>query len=243
MRLFLAASNSKQYLAEELKESLYILESYYYFKSWQRPLLTSCRSFLLDSGAFTFMSSTKGEIPDWNRYIKGYIDFINLYEIDLFFELDIDAIVGYEQVKQMRKKIEAGTGKQCIPVWHRSRGAQEYIRLCDEYPYIAIGGFAIKDIKSNEYNQIIPLLDKAFAKGTKVHGLGFTPPELLKYPFYSVDSSSWTSGSRYASVYSFCNGRMTLARKRSNQRLINYKALDRHNLAQWLKYQKYLDKE
>ena len=243
MRLFLAASNSKQYLTEELKESLYILESYYYFKSWQRPLLKSCRSFLLDSGAFTFMSSTKGETPDWNRYIKGYIDFINLYEIDLFFELDIDAIVGYEQVKQMRKKIEAGTGKQCIPVWHRSRGAQEYIRLCDEYPYIAIGGFAIKDIKSNEYNQIIPLLDKAFAKGTKVHGLGFTPPELLKYPFYSVDSSSWTSGSRYASVYSFCNGRMTLARKRSNQRLINYKALDRHNLAQWLKYQKYLDKE
>lgn len=40
---------------------------------------------------------------DWNEYLDKYIDFINAHDVQYFFELDIDAIVGYERVKQLRK--------------------------------------------------------------------------------------------------------------------------------------------
>lgn len=243
MKLFLAGSGRKHYLEEDLLKSRYILESFFYFDDWQTELLTSSRSFLLDSGAFTFMNSKNKKDVDWNTYADKYIDFIISNNIEHFFELDIDAIVGYEKVKQIRQKIEAKTGKQSIPVWHRSRGPQEYINLCKQYSYIAIGGFAIKDISRKEYGYIHKLLDKANSYGTKVHGLGFTPPDVEKYAFYSVDSSSWTSGSRFASVYLFSNGKISCIQKNPNRRLIDYKSLDKHNLNQWLKYQKYLDKE
>lgn len=241
MKLFLAATGSKPFLAEELKNCRYILESFYYVREWQIPLIRECKCFLLDSGAFTFMSASSGNI-DWDSYVDRYIQFIINNDIRYFFELDIDSIVGYERVKQIRRQIESKTGKQCIPVWHKSRGPQEYIRLCDEYPYIAIGGFAIKTIKKGEYGYIHTLLEKADARNTKVHGLGFTPPDVDRYGFYSVDSSSWGAGSRFASIYQFSAGKMTVHKKPKNSRLVDYKSLDRHNLSQWLKYQRYLDK-
>ena len=243
MKLFLAATNSKPFLKEEVKQSRYILESYYYIKDWQIPIIKKSKDFLLDSGAFTFMNSSKETAIDWDSYVDKYIEFINNHDIKHFFELDIDVIVGYERVKQIRRKIEVATGKQCIPVWHRSRGAQEYINLCNEYSYIAIGGFAIKDIHRNEYSSILHLLDKVNARGTRVHGLGFTPVNVEQYPFYSVDSSSWGAGCRFATVYLFDNGRIVTKAKDPNRRLKDYKSLDRHNLRQWLKFQKYLDKE
>lgn len=240
MRLFLASTYSKTYLSEEIKTSKYLLESFYYFDTWQIPLIKSSKSFLLDSGAFTFLQKG-GNTVDWDSYIDKYIDFIKANDVDLFFELDIDAVVGYEKVKEMRRRMERKTQKQCIPVWHRSRGPDEYIRLCDEYPYIAIGGFAIKDIKPEEYKCIHKLLSVAASKNTKVHGLGFTPKNVMDYDFFSVDSSSWTSGSRFASIYQFTGNEIRTIKKPPNTRLINYKELDRHNIKQWIKYQSYLD--
>lgn len=239
MKLFLASTAQKPYLQTELKNVKYILESFYYIKDWQIPFINGCESFLLDSGAFTFM---QGKNVNWDDYSSKYADFINAYKVKNFFELDIDSIVGYEEVKKLRRKIELATGRQCIPVWHRSRGADEYIRLCEEYPYIAIGGFAIKDIKRSEYKHINVLLEKARTKNTKVHGLGFTPTNVNEHDFYSVDSSSWTSGSRFASIYQFANGKMINLNRKANTRLVDYKSLDKHNLNQWIKFQMYLDK-
>ena len=152
----------------------------------------------------------------------------------------IQVAVGYDKVKAIRRQLETRTGRQSIPVWHRSRGLEEYKNLCREYSYIAIGGIAIKDIKSSEYRYFYKLLNIAAQQGTKVHGLGFTPPSVQDYPFYSVDSSSWTTGSRYATIYQFSNGKILSTRK-PEKRLVNYAALDRHNLKQWLKFQHYLD--
>lgn len=163
-------------------------------------------------------------------------------DIQYFFELDIDCLVGYDKVKEYRKRIECQTQKQAIPVWHKSRGIEEFKNLCAEYSYIAIGGFAIKDIKPAEYKYIHSLLSYARAHNTKVHGLGFTPADVEKYDFYSVDSSSWTIGSRYARIYLFKDGRMTQVGRPANTRLKDYKVLDAHNLKQWIRFQRYLDR-
>ena len=240
MKLFLASSSGKEYLKDELRNCLYTLESFYYIKDWQIEMIPRWRDFLLDSGAFTFMASKKGNNIQWDAYIDRYIEFINANQIKLYFELDIDYAVGYDKVKAIRRQLETRTGRQSIPVWHRSRGLEEYKNLCREYSYIAIGGIAIKDIKSSEYRYFYKLLNIAAQQGTKVHGLGFTPPSIQDYPFYSVDSSSWTTGSRYATIYQFSNGKILSTRK-PEKRLVNYAALDRHNLKQWLKFQHYLD--
>lgn len=129
MRLFLAGENGKYRIIEEVADMnlrLYILESFYEVRSNKRAvdMLPYYGDYLLDSGAFTFMSS--GGHEDWDSYIERYADFINSNGIEKFFELDIDSIVGYERVKEYRRRLERLTGRQCIPVWHISRGKEEY---------------------------------------------------------------------------------------------------------------------
>lgn len=232
----------KAVFKRRIDEKPLFADGFFYYREWQRKLIKSTDMFLLDSGAFTFMSNSKGAMPDWNNYISQYIRFINENDIQYFFELDIDCLVGYDKVKEYRKRIECQTQKQAIPVWHKSRGIEEFKNLCAEYSYIAIGGFAIKDIKPAEYKYIHSLLSYARAHNTKVHGLGFTPADVEKYDFYSVDSSSWTIGSRYARIYLFKDGRMTQVGRPANTRLKDYKVLDAHNLKQWIRFQQYLDR-
>lgn len=221
----------------------FVLESYCYFKDFQQPIIKSSELFLLDSGAFTFLNNSKSKV-DWNKYISGYIDFINKNDVDNFFELDIDPIVGYDTVKQIRKRIEVETGKKCIPVWHKSRGIEEFKRLVADYEYIAIGGFAIKDIKLNEFEKIKRIVRYAYEQGAKVHGLGFTPKDVTDYDFYSCDSSSWITCRRYGKIYKFTGTKMICVNpvgkgtKRDMQPQI-----ERIVLKEWIKYQKYLSKD
>lgn len=74
-------------------QDIYVLESFYSIADWQKSLLNRFKGFLLDSGAFTFMSNAAkhGNI-DWLSYVDRYCDFIIENDIRLFFELDIDKI-------------------------------------------------------------------------------------------------------------------------------------------------------
>lgn len=243
MRIFLAGTYSETKHIDILKESPYLLESFYYVKDWQTDIFRNCKDFLLDSGAFTFMGRSNKEL-DWDQYIERYADFINKYDIKHFFELDIDKIVGYEQVKIFRKKLESLTGKRSIPVWHKSRGYDEYLKLCDKYDYVAIGGIAIKDIKRSEYKYFPKMLNDAHRLRCRVHGLGFTNVSLLPYfHFDSVDSTRWNCA-RFGRLEYF-NGTTIKAidRRKDGMKLVGRKNPDilRFNLEQWIKFQKYAD--
>lgn len=104
-------------------------------------------SLMIDSGAFSFVQS--GKHVDWDEYVANYINYINENKIKLFFELDIDKLIGYERVKEIRRKIERGTTKQVIPVWHKRLGKEEFLKMCDEYNYVAIGGIVSKEISKD----------------------------------------------------------------------------------------------
>ncbi len=244
MKICLAATASMYPENKPLiTEIPYVLESFCYIRDFQLPLIKTANLFLLDSGAFTFLSNAKSKV-DWNDYVTRYIDFINQYDAANFFELDIDAIVGYEKVKEIRKRIETETGKKTIPVWHKSRGIEEFKRLVSEYDYIAIGGFAIKDIKREEYPKIKSLVRYASEHKVKVHGLGFTPKDVTDYAFYSCDSSSWATCKRYGKVYKFADGNIKIVNpagmgtKRDMQPQI-----ERITLKEWIKYQKFMSKD
>ena len=117
MRLCLAGTFPSEKIVRANRPE-YVLESFYYIKPWQIEEMPKWKMFLLDSGAFTFMHGIEASSKpvDWNGYLSRYIAFINRYGIENFFELDVDAIIGYDAVKRMRTQLEAETGKQSIPV-------------------------------------------------------------------------------------------------------------------------------
>lgn len=244
MKLFLAGNDGfrKQRFNLFLKD-LYILESYYYVtkQEWMYPLFKEFKGFLLDSGAFTFMASTKGQKVDWEQYVINYGNFVKKHDIKLFFELDIDTIVDLKEVERLRNLLEKTSERKCIPVWHKSRGLEYWKQMCKDYDYVAIGGIVTQEIKRSEYDVFYPLLKIAKENNTKVHGLGFTNLKgMEKYKFYSVDSTSWLSGNKFGAVYLFNGKTMQKQNKMPGQRVkTNEVAI--HNFTEWVKFSKYAE--
>lgn len=225
-----------------IKNKPYILESFYYINNETKRLLPYFGDFFLDSGAFTFMQNNhKGEV-NWNEYLERYADFINKNNIKNFFELDIDTIVGYDEVIKLRKKLEKITNKQCIPVWHKSRGKENFLSMCDEYGYVAVGGIVSGEIKSTEYKYFPYFINEAHKRKAKIHGLGFTNLSgLKKYHFDSVDSTAWVSGNRFGNIYKFNGKTMVKVNKKPGQKLSNSRLTALNNFMEWVKFQKYAE--
>lgn len=242
MKLFFASISPRMKTIPlvALNQCNYALESFFYIDDADIQYFKTRDMFILDSGAFTFLNNAKSNI-NWDKYVNEYALFIKKYDIDYFFEMDIDKIVGLHQVEEYRKYIESYTGKSTIPVWHRARGLDYWHYLCENYNYVAIGGVAIKDIKPHEYKYFHELLSIAKTHNTKVHGLGFTSRDIINYDFYSVDSSTWSSGGRYGTLFMFENN-IIKGINPKNRRARNYKQIDEHNFRQWCLYQRFLDK-
>ena len=243
MKVCLAALTPRKYLAPDHGHSRYFLESFYTIKEWEIPILKNSDFFLIDSGAFTFMSDLSKQ-PDFDAYLDKYICFINENNIQHFFELDLDSVVGIKEVERLRSRLESETGKKSIPVWHKSRGKDYFIKMCKSYEYVSIGGIVSNEIKPAEYIYFKWFIDTAHYYGCKIHALGFTDPKgMYAYPFDSVDSTAWTLGARYGLLYHF-NGRAISRISPNNLRIkrsISPKELDRWNCEEWVKFQRYAD--
>lgn len=228
----------------ELFKGVHILQAFCYCDTFtEKVILPNCKSFLLDSGAFTFMNSAKGKPINWEQYINRYIDFIVRNDIDFFFELDIDSIVGLEQVERIRRKIEQRTGKQPIPVFHRERGKDYFVDMCKNYPYVAIGGMTA-GVEREAYKRTLPwFINTAHDHGAKIHGLGFTDMKgLKKYRFDSVDSSTWAAGNRFGKVYVFDGETIQTYSRKEGTKIADHQKLSLHNFKEWVKFQRYAEK-
>lgn len=220
----------------------FILESFYYADEETERLLPLFGDFLLDSGAFTFMQNATSDIV-WEEYIEKYADFIKRNNVEKFFELDIDPIVGYEKVKYYRQRLETLAGRPCIPVWHKSRGIDEFYRICDEYDYSAIGGIVSGEITRDKYNLFPTMIREAHKRNCKLHGLGFTNLAYLqKCHFDSVDSTAWTAGNRFGYVYKFDGKTMRKVNAPSGKRLADSRKVALNNYVEWIKFQQYAER-
>ena len=248
-KIFMAAvSQSKQLIMHDYKPH-YILESFIWLRSKRKSTLEYIQwclqadEFLLDSGAFTFMNKAKKaeafSDEALKEYIDQYIDFINKYDIKHFFEMDIDSVVGYDNVKKIRKYIEERTSKKVIPVWHKSRGIDDFHDMCKEYDYVAVGGIANGEIKKSEHHILTDLCNIAHSYKCKVHGLGYSPPKVLNdrtCPFDTVDSTSW-QGRRWKNIFVLEDGK--LHRRQNND--MNWKDADRSSFEAWVNFSKLED--
>lgn len=240
MKVFLAATKGMKKHAHKLRESKYILESFYDVEEWQMPYLKSCEMFLLDSGAFTFMNT--GKKVDFDSYTDKYIDFINHHDIKYFFEMDIDSVLGLPKVEELRKRIERRTGKQPIPVWHFNRGKEDFIQICKDYPYVAFGGLITDGLSKSDLYKYMPwFINTAHEHGAMIHGLGFTATkDLHRFHFDTVDSSTWINGGRFGNVCVFRDGVIKQLHD-SSKRVIDSEGIMIHNFETWCKFQRYAE--
>jgi hypothetical protein len=245
MNIFLAGSETRTWILDEINclEDVFILESYYYLRTFESytEICKKCGSFLLDSGAFTFMQKQHGSV-DWDSYIEEYAAFINKWDVNLFFELDIDSLVGIAEVERLRQKLTDLTGKKPIPVWHKSRGKEYFIKMCEDFDYVAIGGIVTQEIPRKLYESAFPWFIKtAHQHGAKIHGLGYTSvPNFKRYRFDSVDSTTWISGNMSGKIFKFNNldGSMKEIFAPEGKKL-NSRAAALNNFVEWLKLGKY----
>ena len=170
------------------------LMSYYYIRDKNYDFAETMRDnselIMIDSGAHSFQ---KGKQVDWVEYTRQYAKFIKEFDrpnVVGYFEMDVDNIIGYDKVLELRKILETASDK-IIPVWHKNRGIEEFKKMCQEYQnkVIAITGFKNEDIQDHQY---LMFLKYAKKYNCKVHCLGMTRKKILdKVPFDYVDSSSW----------------------------------------------------
>ena len=203
MKIFLSgleASGEFEDINKRIDRYKYILCSFYYLRQEIfEKILRKSELMIIDSGAHSFQ---KGKKVDWVDYTKKYAEWIKENDCEKivgYFEMDVDNIIGYEKVLELRKILESVSDK-IIPVWHKNRGIQDFKKMCQQYEgrVIAITGFKNEDIKDDQY---IMFLKYAKKYGCKVHCLGMTRKKILdKVPFDYVDSSSWKQQAIYGKI-------------------------------------------
>ena len=225
---------------EKLFEGANILQSFYYANDFtSKVIIPNCKRFMLDSGAYSFMEGK--QTNDLNEYVERYCRFIVDNDVELFFELDLDRIIGVEETKKLTQSIIKKTGKMPISVWHRERGKEGFIEMCKEYPYVAVSGREYQG-KSKKYVEMFPwFIDTAHRHGAKIHGLGYTSlTGITKYHFDSVDSATWVTGNRFGHIFKFDGKTMQRVHKPPNTRAKSSKMVV-NNFIEWKKFCKYAE--
>lgn len=243
MKIQLAGSEHRtEMLAEQKKKKLspYILDSFFNVTPTTEKYVKYYGDYMLDSGAFTMLQGNAGKV-DLKTYVDQYADYINRHQVKKYFELDIDPIVGYDEVVRIRNYLFEKTGVQPIPVWHKSRGIENFKQMCRDYDYVAIGGYVSREFQRNEIQYFPRLIRYAHQHGAKIHGLGFTALTWLsKCHFDSVDSTAWVSGNRFGHVYRF-NGRTMTKIDRPPGKRVKNKECAINNFMEWVKFSKYAE--
>lgn len=221
------------YFVEEKIPMKWNLMSYYYVKG--NPELAEyirdhSELVMIDSGAHSFQ---RGKKVDWVEYTKQYAEFIKKYDrpnVVGYFEMDVDGVIGYDNVLKLRKILESASDK-IIPVWHDSRGIDEFKKMCREYAGKIIAFSGIRgEIKDHQY---LMFLKYAKKYNCKVHCLGMTRKKILDVvPFDYTDSSSW----KQSGIYGRIDNKGKVTREFSK---VKREVVFKHNYLQGMEMQKH----
>ena len=152
----------------------------------------------LDSGAYSALTQGK-EIN-----LKEYIQFIKENEevIEIYANLDV---IGDAQATWNNQMIMEKEGLSPLPVYHFGESEKWLEKYLERgHDYIALGGMVKSGDLYSFLNRIFStyICDDRGYPAVKVHGFGLTSLKMmLKYPWYSVDSTSWVVTGRMGSVY------------------------------------------
>ncbi len=183
------------------EEVPWLLESYHYLNNdrMARKLRDSGEQVFLDSGAYS--AWTKGVTINLDTFCQFALKHKDLFTVVAVLDVIGSAEGTWHNQCEMEKR-----GIRPIPVFHYG----EDMRWCEyyvkNYEYIALGGFGVAN--RPQVRQWLDriwdkcLLDSSGNPRVKVHGFAITAVPLMeRYPWYSVDSSSWVQIARVGAIH------------------------------------------
>lgn len=143
--------------------------------------------------------------PEYIAYRDHYLWFIKKHEHETTVYANLDIVNNPEATFENQKWFEA-QGLHPLPIWHFGTPEKWLLKYIDMgYDYIGIGGMV-----PNPYRVIKPALDCIFSKyicdkngipKLKIHGFAATSiPLMVRYPWFSVDSSTWIKTAAFGQV-------------------------------------------
>lgn len=169
----------------------YLLESYHYIhkQSYVKKIRKDGKKVFLDSGAFSaFTKGVKVDIKAYCRYVQENIDIIDVASV-------LDSIGDPQGTYENQCTMER-LGVRPLPCFHYGEDERYLEYYIKNYEYITLGGMVPISTPQLKY-WLDRLWEKYLTDGSgrprlKVHGFGLTTLTLMeRYPWYSVDSSSW----------------------------------------------------
>lgn len=194
----------------------HLLESYHYFYT-PRHLENARRvgkPIFLDSGAFSAWS--KGaviDLPKYCRFINDNSDIIGQASV-------LDVIGDAEGTFQNQLAMEK-LGAKPLPCFHFGEDVKYLKHYIANYEYITIGGLVGQKNRRNlvawlDYIWGDYLTDASGRPRLKVHAFGVTSvPIIQRYPWWSVDSSSWVQWAKVGSIFSPSFGAIMMSNQSS----------------------------
>lgn len=191
MKYYAAVGDKRELSAVQVLPPVRALFSYHYYKKKVNEIqefIALGGEALIDSGAFS-ADSVGAEID-----IDEYCIFIKQTGAILYAGLDVigDAKATMKNVSYMKRvhKLNA------FPTFHMGSKLEDLYEMMD-YPYIALGGLVFSKNIVNHCDAVWSYILRENPK-LKVHGFGVTNLEIMaRYPWYSVDSSSYKSCRRF----------------------------------------------
>ena len=231
MRLYFAGGENKSWLNAMVEagvsNSLY---SYYYLMEGRKHKEADVDAFVanasavqshlfIDSGGFSaFSKGVQINLDDYIEFIKRYED-----AIDDYANLDV---IGDHKASMRNQQYMEDAGMKPIPVFHWGSKLEDLKAMVERYDRIALGGLVPHARKKS---RLFRWLDSCFSiirNNAKVHGFGMSGlPVLLRYPWFSCDSTSWLGGTMRATIVYFENGDLrtvsTKIKKHANHKSID----------------------
>lgn len=138
--------------------------------------------------------------PQFKKYLEGYIEFLTEHKDELEMYVGLDIIYNAKATQEVQAYIES-CGLDPIPVFHYGEPWSVLKKYIDKYDYIGVGGLG----QGTSVRSYVDFGDKIFSyvcdkhglPTVRIHGFAMTSIQLMKrYPWYSCDSSTWSSLSR-----------------------------------------------
>lgn len=194
-----------------------------------------CRCFFLDSGAHSLYNKhVKGKdkknkdtykwytTKEFYEYMDNYAAFVKKNRASIDYYATVDVIYNPEMSWQSLKYLENEHGLKPVPVIHCKTDLRWLDKHLDAgYQYIGIGGLGQESTRFTYTQWADRVFDRIADPKTrkptvKIHGFAMTSLDLLfRYPWYSVDSASWTKASGFGTVFipKYRNGKFVLNEK------------------------------
>ena len=190
----------------------------------------SISSHFLDSGAFTMWTTAltyakENRCGEWefydtdefHQYLERYAKFIKRYHKGIDLYANVDALPFHrgskpppgktsQELSYRNQKLLEKLGVIPVPIIHNGTDVSEWVvqYVEDGYPLIGLGGMAGKRNRLSTTSWLDQCFDCICVNGKPIvntHGFGVTNFDyLLRYPWYSVDSTSWTKKGGFGQV-------------------------------------------